>query len=117
MPLFRKQDIKRLWGFPLRQAISDEDYHSRSSFIDGTILGSGYEAKCWFRDYCPFSRAHRPDWPKLYERWIANGKKEWPCFDKPGKLEFVRDGVTVVESLDMPNEWAAGTGVDPTPEM
>lgn len=116
MGFLDKPTIKRMWGMSQRTSLSDDEYNSRCEFMYGTMMGSGYETKCWFGDYCPFNRAHHPDWVKLYHRWVASDKQEWACFDKPGRLEFVCGG-NVVESLEMPNQWASGTGFDPRPNL
>lgn len=111
MHFFTKSLVKLLTDVPRRVKMSDEDYHERRGFIYGTIVGSGRECKCWYRDYCPFYRTNKVNWPLLYTRWMESGKEEWPCFDKPGKLEFLRDGI-IMETLDMPNMYAEGTGIE-----
>ena len=72
-------------------------------------MGSGWECKEYVRDFLPFQGAFRPNWEKLYKRWLENDKKEWACFDKKGKLEFVESATQkITDTEDMPNEWATG---------
>jgi len=33
-----------------------------TGFLTGTILGSGWEAKCYFDDIVPFNEKWKPDW-------------------------------------------------------
>ncbi|KAI8820886.1 uncharacterized protein EV422DRAFT_506605 [Fimicolochytrium jonesii] len=111
MSFLSKPLVKRLMAVSHREKISDEDFITRCRFITGTIMGSGWECKEYERDFCRFNSIMKPVWRKLYDRWIENEKKEWACFDKPGKLEFVKNNA-VTESISMPNEWASGSGMD-----
>ena len=90
---------------PGNQAISDDEFKNRCKFITGTIMGSGWECKEYNRDFLPFQAAYKPSWGKLYQRWVENEMKEWPCFDKPDVLEFVKDGHIVTERIPIPNDW------------
>lgn len=60
---------------------SDEELLSYKQFICGTVMGSGYEFKEW-RDFVEFNNKFKPNWSKLYERYIINNKKEWCVFDE-----------------------------------
>ena len=81
-------------------------------FLTGTILGSGYEAKEWERDIQYFNEKWKPDWKKLYDRFIQfkkdnPGSIEWACFNHDTKLEFVEHpGQTVTSSYTFPNEYS-----------
>jgi len=60
---------------------TDEELLSYKQFISGTIMGSEYEFKEW-RDFVEFNNKFKPNWSKLYERYIINDKKEWCVFDE-----------------------------------
>jgi len=119
--------LKKIMDIPRREKLGDDDRDRRQGFIWGTIIGSEWECKTWL-DFVEFNNRFRPRWAKLYERFRSKDGKEWACFDKPGRLEFVskRDldtkslGVfqqTVVnESFGFPNEYAEGPTQSATPE-
>ncbi|KAJ3055890.1 hypothetical protein HK097_008887 [Rhizophlyctis rosea] len=112
MSFFSKTLVKKLMEIPKANKLSDDDHHDHVKFIRGTIIGSGYACKEYTRDFLRFQDAYQPKWAKLYARWVENNRKEWACFDVPGKLEFVTtESATIFESLSMPNDWADGTGI------
>ena len=116
MSFRHKTLVKSLTNYSHSEKMSDSEHLDRVRFITGTILGSGYECKDYHRDFLRFQSIHQPKWATLYERWVANGRKEWACFDISGKLEFVKNGGEVTESHTMPNQWASGSGILETTE-
>ena len=56
-----------------------------TDFLTGTITASGCEAKWYVDDIVLFNLKWKPNWKKLYERFVQfkkdnPGSIEWACF-------------------------------------
>jgi hypothetical protein len=99
----RREWIERL--FRLASTASDEEVEARAYMLRNTMMDYG-DIHEWkeLNEYLEL----RQQWPALYERWVANKDHpdgtEWAVFDKPGKIEFVRGGFKVTDSIVFPNQ-------------
>jgi hypothetical protein len=71
--------------------MSEEDYISRCKFISGLMIGSGYECKCYTRDFIPFIQEFNPKWNKLYDRYINSNCTEWAVFGEVNNIVVFYD--------------------------
>lgn len=71
---------------------TDAELLSYQQFISGTIIGSSYEFKEWM-DFVLFNNIFKPNWNKLYNRYILNNKKELAVFDNNNMniITFIND--------------------------
>ena len=105
--MLQKVDIKHIFNIPARSRLSDTDYLSRRSFVQGLLIGSGFEAKCWpdwldFRRHVHEVHGGSPNMEALYLHWLAAEKEEWPMMGKvPGAVIF--DDFRTDESASVPD--------------
>ena len=74
--------------YKLRNTPRSYTYPVDLGFITGVMMGSGYEAKCWRRDFIPFEKEFEPDWEKefeLRENWLKADRNVWVVFSTDGK--------------------------------
>ena len=109
--LVTKLRVSKLFNVPLSE-LSPDVYHQYHRFVTGVIMGSGYEAKDYHRDFKHFNCRWNPNWPELYARYQESERRghiEWACFDNAENLEFVVEkSQKVSESLPYPNKYAHG---------
>ena len=83
----------------------------RAEMVRCTMMDQGDYSN--YGQYCEYEQQFRPQWPQLYQRWVANKDHadgvEWAVFDKVGRIEFVRKGGRIVtDSIVFPNQYALG---------
>ncbi len=97
--------------FRLSPSATDDEVQRCASMLRHTMMDYGdvYE----YSELREYERLFRPQWPALYKRWLANKShsagEEWAVFDNVGRIEFVRQGGSIVTaSMPFPNEFALG---------
>ncbi len=65
------------------------------SFIYGVMTGSGYETKCWMRDFVAFQQRFKPDWAREYRIWLKYDKKIWVVYDEKEVKSYFKNYIRV----------------------
>lgn len=85
--MFDKRQLKTAMRISHKERLRHDDYLEYSRFISGVMIGAGYEAKCYVRDYLPFFNKYKPNWMELYNYYIEVNK-DWDKFlDKYSQYE------------------------------
>lgn len=89
--------------------MSMDECYKRARFIDNTIMGSDFNSGP--KTYAYVATTFKPDWPKLYARYVAKGGNqyhgvEWASLEDK-QLDFVVNSVTV-ERFQYPCMYARG---------
>lgn len=88
--------------------VNDVDLSKYQHYVYGVMVGSGYECKCYVRDFVPFQNCFNPNWKKLYDRFIQQNQKEWPVFgEKENIVIFISDKDTIeAEKEELLENWS-----------
>lgn len=91
-----KRLCKKLFNKPSHYKMADEELIALQRYVSGVMMGSGYECKCYVQDFIPFQSSFKPNWQKLYLRYLEHNKTEWPVFgEKDGYIIFISDKDTL----------------------
>lgn len=86
--------------------VSDDDLLKYQEYVYGVMIGSGYECKCYVKDFVPFQHSFRPNWKKLYEKFIEENKKEWPIFGEKENIVIFINNTLNIEKEELLENWS-----------